>query len=94
MKITKQNETFNLVDATDAFEMTGTASRDAAGSINVHFTVNKVGGDRVGDCHYNKYGENDTVNFGVSCSEENRESLATYADTVVDSVLEYLKEAN
>jgi hypothetical protein len=94
MEITKQNETFNLKDTTELYEMSGSASRDAAGSINIHINVNSVDGNRVGDCNYNKYGENETVNFSVSSSEENREALAVYGDTVVDSVLEYLKASN
>ena len=93
MEITKQNETFNLKDTTELYEMSGSASRDAAGSINIHINVNSVDGNRVGDCNYNKYGENGEINFGVNCAEENRDELTAYADTVVDSVLEYFKSA-
>ena len=94
MEITKQNETFNLKDTTELYELSGSVSRDASGSINIHINVNSVDGNHVGDCNYNKYGENETVNFSVSSSEENREALAVYGDTVVDSVLEYLKASN
>lgn len=91
MKITKQNETFNLTDTTEVFVMEGNIIRDNFGTLNIHFNVNAVGGDIVGDCHYNKYGDTATVNFSVNCSEENREALTVYADTVIDSVLEHFK---
>lgn len=91
MKITKQNETFNLTDATEVFVMEGDINRDNSGTLNIHFNVNTVDGDVVGDCHYNKYGDATTVNFGVNCSEENREALTVYADTVIDSILEHFK---
>lgn len=91
MKITKQNETFNLTDTTEVFVMEGNINRDNEGTLNIHFNVNTTIGDVVGDCHYNKYGDSTTVNFGVNCSEENREALTEYADTVIDSVLEHFK---
>lgn len=92
MEIIKQNESFTLKDTTETFEMIGSANREVSGSLNLHFNVNKVGGERVGEGHYNKYGETSDVNFGVNCSEENRDELLAYADTVVDSVLAYFKE--
>ena len=91
MEIVKQNESFNVKDANDTFEMNGSISREVSGSLNLYFNVSRVGGEHVGDCHYNKYGENSNVNFGVNCAEENRDELTAYADTVVDSVLEYFK---
>ena len=92
MEIIKQNESFALKDTTETFEMTGSVNREVSGSLNLYFNVNKVDGERVGDGHYNKYGESSEVNFGVNCSEENRDGLLAYADTVVDSVLAYFKE--
>lgn len=91
MEIIKQNESFTLKETTEQYEMSGSVSREVSGSLNMHFNVNSVNGERVGDCHYNKYGEAGDVNFGVNCSEENRDALTAYADSVVDSVLEYFK---
>lgn len=91
MKITKKNETFNLVDVTDVFETSGNITCDASGSINIHFNVRRPEGEHIGDCHYNKYGEANNVNFGVNCSEENRDELTAYADTVIDSILAHFK---
>lgn len=94
MKITKQNETFNLSDTTDVFEMNGSVSYEVTGTLNLHIHVNKVGGENVGDCHYNRYGESSNVNFGLNCSEENRDAFAAYADTIIDSVLEHFSLIN
>lgn len=91
MEIIKQNESFALKETTAQYEMSGNVSREVSGSLNLYFNVNTVEGTRVGDCHYNKYGESGDVNFGVNCSEENRDALTEYADTVVDSVLSYFK---
>lgn len=88
MKLTKQNETFNLTDTTEVFEMHGTASQDVNGSLNINFSVNKVGGEYLGDCHYNKYAESANVNFGFNCAEENRDEFVAYADSVIDFVLD------
>lgn len=94
MKITKQNETFNLSDTTDVFEMNGNASYEVNGTLNLHINVNKVGGENVGDCYYNRYAESSNVNFGLNCSEENRDALTAYADTVIDTVLEHFNLIN
>ncbi len=89
MKITKQNETFSLADTTDVFEMRGSASHDVTGSLNINFSVNKVGGEYLGDCNYSKYAESTNVNLGMNCPEEVREEFTTYADSVIDFVLEH-----
>jgi hypothetical protein len=91
MEIVKQNETFILTDTTEVYETSGTISKEASGAFNVHFNVKNKEGERVGDCHYNKYGEGDSVNFGVSSSEEVREALTTYANELVESAIEYFK---
>lgn len=93
MEIVKQNESFLLKDTNGLLVMSGGATREVSGSLNVHFSVSKGEGERVGDCYYNKYGENGEVNFSVNCPEENRDELAAYADSVVDSVLEFFKSA-
>lgn len=87
MEITKQNETFTLTETTDVYEIKGNISRDNNGSLNVHFSFNKIDGEFVGDGHYSKYADNERVNFGVNCPEEIREEIAECADLVVDSVL-------
>lgn len=90
MEIIKNNESFSLKDNNDTYEMSGSLSRDVSGSLNIHFNVNTLDGERVGDGHYNKYGESGEVNFGVNCTEAKRDALTAYADTVVDSVLAYV----
>lgn len=91
MEITKQNENFTLTETTEVYEIRGSISRDSAGSLNIHFSINKLDGDYIGDAHYNSYVENDHVNFGVTCSEEIREEITACADTVIDSVIKYFK---
>ena len=90
MEIIKNNESFSLKDNNGTYEMSGSLSRDVSGSLNIHFNVNTLDGERVGDGHYNKYGENGEVNFGINCVEDKRDALTAYADTVVDSVLAYV----
>jgi hypothetical protein len=89
MKITKQSETFSLSDTTELFEMSGSASQDINGSLHINFSVNKVGGEYVGNCNYSKYADASNVNFGVNCPEEAREEFTTYADSVIDFMLEH-----
>ena len=94
MEIVKQNEVFNLSDTTEVFEMQGNANYDVSGSLQVHFTVNKIGGEYIGDAHYNKYSESPTVNFGINCSEENRKELTSYVYTLIDTVLKHFNSSN
>lgn len=94
MNITKQSETFVFADSTEAFEMRGCVTSKTNETLNLHLNVTRVGGDRMGDCSYSKYCESDSVNFNVICSEENCDELTTYANTVISTVLEYLKSSN
>jgi hypothetical protein len=91
MEIIQLNETFTLKDVTDVYEMSGTINKETEGSMHIYFTVNTVKGTYVGNGHYDKYVDNENVNFGVNCSEEVRKELLTYAISVVDSVLENFK---
>ena len=91
MEIVKQNESFTLKDNNGTFEMSGNMSREVSGSLNIYFSVNNLNGERIGDGHYNKYGEKGEVNFGINCAEEQRDALTAYADSVIDSVLEFVK---
>lgn len=91
MEITKQNESFNLKESTDLFEMTGTANKDVSGSLHIHFNVNNKTGEHIGNGHYNKHSENSNVSFGVDCPESKRAELMNYAETIIDSVLEHFK---
>jgi hypothetical protein len=91
MEIIKQNETFNLKETTDAYEMAGSVSRDVHGSLNININVTRLNGDRVGDCYYNKYANAEHVNLSISSSEDNREELVAYANTVIAYVLEYFE---
>lgn len=91
MEIIKQSESFNLKDTNETFEMSGTVSREVSSSINIYFNVNRLSGEYVGDCYYNKYGEDSNINFGVNCAEEVRDELTSYTDTVIDYILEYFK---
>ena len=94
MEIIKQNETFNVKDSNEKFEMSGSVSRDISLSLNIYFNVNHLEGNRVGEVRYNKYVESGDVNFGVTCSEANRDELSAYADATVDYILEYLNGSN
>lgn len=91
MEITRQSESFNLKETTEAFEMTGSASNEVSGSINMHFNVTRIAGEHVGNCNYNKYSEGSNVNFSVNCSEENRAELTAYANTVIAKVIDHFK---
>lgn len=94
MEIIRQNETFTLKETTDAYEMNGTANRETSGVLSININVARVGGESVGNCYYNKYSDNDNVHFSLTCAEVVREELAAYADSVIDSVLEYFKANN
>ena len=94
MEITKQNETFALKATTDVYEINGNIIREESGSLNVHFAINKIDEDYVGEGYYTSYADNSRVNFGVNCAEEIRDEIAAFATTIIDSVLEYFKSNN
>ena len=94
MDIVKQNETFALQDTTEAFEMKGTATYEVAGGLTIHFNLVNPEGEYFGDCSYYKYADGDRTNFNLNVAEARRVELSEYADSVITSMLEYLKAAN
>lgn len=91
MEIIKQNETFNLEDTTDKFEMQGNVSVEVSGSLSIHFNVKNLSGERIGDCYYHNHDRSKGINLGISCSEEHREDLSAYVDYVIDSILTHFE---
>lgn len=91
MEIVKNSESFNLKDTTELFEMDGCVNQDVSGSLNIHFNITFNNGEFMGDCYYNKYKESNTINFNLNCSEEHRDTLTTYANSVIKFVLNSFK---
>lgn len=89
MQITKQNETFSFKEVTEFYEITGNVAKDINSSLNIHFTINKISGEYLGDVHYNRYNESDNINFGINCLEENRDEIIASADSIIDYLLNH-----
>lgn len=91
MKITRQSESFGLTDANELYTCSGNISRESSGTLSIYFNINKVDGDYIGDCHYNKYVDNNNINFGVNCPDEMREDIMEYANSLIASALTELE---
>jgi hypothetical protein len=94
MEITKLNEIFSITDSTDVFEMVGSISSETSGTLNIHFSVNRISGEHLGDCSYNKYVIEGALNLTLNCLEENREEFSTYANSIITNVLNHFKTIN
>lgn len=97
MKIVKQNETYQISDTNEnGWEMTGTASKDINGSLNINFTVSKPGElmENIGDCNYSKPVDNSMISVYYSVSEDKRAEFVSYMDSVIDSVLQHFNQAS
>lgn len=91
MEIKKQNESFVLTDVNDVYKTSGHITYDVTGTLNVHFSVNTLNDDYVGDCHYAQHGDTNDVNFGINCAEIYRRDLTAYADSVIAYLLQNFK---
>lgn len=95
IEITKQNETFQLKESTDnGWAMSGSASKEVSGSYSINFSVTKPGelSEYIGDCNYYKPSEDGQVSISYTVSEQNRDALVAYSDTVLDAVLAKFQE--
>lgn len=95
MEIIKQNEMYQITDtAENGWTMTGNVSKDASGSMNISFAVGKPGElvENIGDFNYYKPLETSMVTVNYNTTEANREEFTTYADTVIQTVLEHFAE--
>lgn len=94
MEITKHNEIFNLKETTDVYNTSGSINRETSGTLNINININNLSGDHVGNCNYSKFSETNDIHFSVNCVDENREELSIYANSIIDSALEYFKSNN
>lgn len=95
IEIIKQNETFQLKESTDnGWAMSGSASKEVSGSYSINFSVTKPGelSEYIGDCSYYKPSEDGQVSINYTVSEQNRDALVAYSDTVLDAVLAKFQE--
>lgn len=95
MKIVKQNETYTISDNTESgWVMSGSASKDVNGSLNINFNVDKPGelSENVGDCAYSSGVDHDRVMVSYNVSEANRDAFVAYTDVVIDTVLDHFKQ--
>ena len=69
--------------------MSGSASKEESGSYSINFSVTKPGelSEYIGDCSYYKPSEDGQVSISYTVSEQNRDALVAYSDTVLDAVL-------
>lgn len=92
MEIKKQSESFVITDSTDELYTNGTISHEISGTLNMQFNVNDAEGIYMGSCSYNNYGDSSNISFNINCSEEKRDHMISYSNTIIDEVLEYFKQ--
>lgn len=68
--------------------MTGTANRDAVGSIGINFSVMKPGElvEEIGNGNYNKEIGSDRVNISYSTYESNETDFVAYMKEIIETV--------
>lgn len=91
MEFIKQSENFTFTETSEFYESRGSVNLEGSGLMHINFTINKVDGTYVGDCHYSNYSDNNTVNFNVNCHEEFRKEITEYAESIIDGVIEHFK---
>lgn len=94
MEINKLNDLFILTDTADAYITTGDISRDAEGTLNTHFNVNRVDSTYLGDCSYSKYPSSTIAQLSISCSDSDRLEHLSYSTTLVENVLKHFESVN
>ena len=90
MEVVKTNEMYQISDKKKdtGWEMTGTANRDAVGSIGINFSVMKPGElvEEIGNGNYNKEIGSDRVNISYSTYESNETDFVAYMKEIIETV--------
>lgn len=92
MKLFKQSENYSIEGTVEnGWKISGSVTLESSSAIYMHITVNDASDKYIGEIHYNKPSEEGAnINMGYSVSEANRDILTTYADSVVDFILQEL----
>ena len=92
MELIKTNENYSISDKTEkGWIITGNASYETNGSLNINISINSNIEDHIGNFSYNKWSENDTIHISYNVKEENRNDLVAYSDILIKWVLEQFK---
>lgn len=88
MELIKTSENYSISDKKENWVVTGSVSSETKGSLNLNVSVNLESGEHIGSFSYSRWEANSNVNINYSVSEENRDALVAYSDTLIDWVLE------
>lgn len=86
MELIKQTEQYKIVDSANGWTTSGTVYNNINGSLSVSCSVSSEAG-QVGNLNYSKPVEGN-VSISYDVAEANRDVFATYADTLIDGILE------
>lgn len=90
MEIVKKHEVYNISDTSEnGWEMTGSASKNSEGSLDINFSVSKQG-ESIGNAGY--YGQSSSISVNFSTTESNREDFTTYVNAVIDTLINHFTE--
>ena len=92
MKITKQNQTFNINDTTsDGWTVSGSATQEVNGSTSINFSVSKDGelNNQVGYYNYS-IPKNGMANVNITSNPESLDAFIDYAQTATQKIKDYL----
>ena len=91
MEIIKTNTRYSINDTLDTWKIIGTISKDVSGAININIDITNDNAS-VGSAYYTKAAESEAVNVSYNIIEIERDKFVTYFDTLLASVLQYIKE--
>ena len=92
MEITKQNQTFNIKDATsNGWTISGTATQEVNGYTSISFNISKDGelNNQVGYYNYN-IPTDGMVNINITALPDNLDAVIDYTQTATQLIKDYL----
>lgn len=91
MELTKKHEQYVFKDTHErGWIATGNVTTELNNVISLWISIVDESEKSVGNINYTKLADN-TITFNLGCSEEDRKTLAAYADTLIGFVLDYFK---
>lgn len=90
MELKKTSESYNIIDTTDLWKISGNIYKEIEGITRINISVNLLeSGEYVGNFNYT-INNNNNVNVNFDCGRKVDDALFAYGNALVDQIVEQL----
>ena len=89
MELKKTSESYNIIDSTESWNISGNVNSYESGMIQINISINAISGEYIGNFNYT-INEQNNVSVNFDCGRKVDDALFAYGNALVDQIVEQL----